>query len=282
MTTRYTYPSSSFTGPINLDYLQTEVNNSSITKTLDYLEIQSTNVQFIFNNALTAGEQTTLDGIISSYDGNNVYIIDDVNQQKIFNYIRLKGNNAKIVKDENNPNSCITYDLTNTTATTTIAPTASSNMTLSFPSSTTTLVGTNTTQTLTNKDLTDPSNTIGKDIQNATSTTTITTSSLSYVNMTGMSLTTSNLGSLTYLINFSANIGSNAGSSRYLECILMIDGSLITDTRRYIYIASTYARTSTTINWVQSIENNVEIKVQWRVSGGTGLAAERTLSIMGI
>jgi len=74
MATTYNYSvTSDFGGNINIKQLgDTIASESGITINLTGILIDGDNVDIIFDAALSAGEHTTLDGIISSHDSNEI------------------------------------------------------------------------------------------------------------------------------------------------------------------------------------------------------------------
>lgn len=70
MTTTYTYDIEDFLNDeVNSNKLTVEIEDSSITKTLEGITTSGDDVYIDFDSALTTGEETTLEGIVAIHDG---------------------------------------------------------------------------------------------------------------------------------------------------------------------------------------------------------------------
>ena len=125
------------------------------------------------------------------------------------------------------------------------------------------------------------------DRQMVSSATVVSTTSTSYIDLSGMSITTKNLGGNgTYVIHFTAN-GTNVGNSQQVYYRLMIGGVAQTNSVSRITAvtkngAADEYRTPS-ISWIASnVPNGTIIKVQWQVSVQTGYTGERRLSVDGV
>lgn len=115
----------------------------------------------------------------------------------------------------------------------------------------------------------------------------VTTTSGSFTDLTGATLTTSNYSSLNYLINFSGTFTSSTAATITLR--LVIDGSAISNSDRgatftYPALLSILVPTNTiiNINHIASIDTGKIVKLQWKTSAGTATCETANLVMRGI
>jgi hypothetical protein len=116
----------------------------------------------------------------------------------------------------------------------------------------------------------------------ATSTSVIAaTTSTTFVDMPGMTLTTDNDGSATYIFWFNSQYEINT-PNKTIHFRLLVDGVVVPDSERDIEISSSNSPSyGGTAAWQAGIGDGLVVKVQWRVSSGTGSVSGRTLIMQG-
>lgn len=124
-----------------------------------------------------------------------------------------------------------------------------------------------------------------QDLQTATAVDAPTTTSGTFVDLSGMTLTTSNNGTADYLITFSMNI-ENSAKSKVMDIEILIDGVVqAASLRSSTTSAAAAVNELSTVFAATAVPDGVIIKVQWRTSGsgggGTATAGARTLVIQG-
>ena len=125
-----------------------------------------------------------------------------------------------------------------------------------------------------------------KTIASGSSAFTLTTTSTSFVDITGMSANTNNLGTsaTTYQINFNAEV-YNATSGARVIVRLLSGNTEISGTTRTVRMqtnAGTINGVIATSGFVTNVPFGTNLKAQWRVDSGTATMSGRTFSILGI
>ena len=121
------------------------------------------------------------------------------------------------------------------------------------------------------------------DIQGIGLSAATTTTSTSFIYLSGMTITTGNLGSNgEYLIDFTAEafIPTNNATITFR---LLRNGTVIPFTVRAVKMASATSMSSTVAISIviTNVTNGTTIRPQWRVSAGTGTINGRSLTIIG-
>ena len=116
----------------------------------------------------------------------------------------------------------------------------------------------------------------------ATGTTTITTTSTSYVQMSGMSLTP---GAGTYLVMFSTSVLPPEDFNQLIS--LYVAGSQVIHTERQAQTAIAAhsdgpSGAGMSFQTIETLTGGQTLDVRWRVTGGTGTTYERTLTLVRI
>lgn len=134
--------------------------------------------------------------------------------------------------------------------------------------------------TLTDASSTNP-NAVEKDIQYAEATNTVSTTSLTSVDLPNMTLTTSSTVDKKYLCIFNAQISLDNTEIATFE--LLVNGT-IESTRSFESLGNNNEPSNMTVQFLTpDTTTGIVIKVQYRVSGGaTVIATNRSLSILGI
>lgn len=125
---------------------------------------------------------------------------------------------------------------------------------------------------------------LAEDLQGVTSTTLASTSSQTFVDMPGMTITASNSGTADYLVIFSQTAyTSNASSSNTYNIILNVNGSDVVVTERIERpVNSNSDFVITTSHYITGIANGQVVKIRWKAIGNmTIYAKNRELSIAG-
>jgi hypothetical protein len=120
------------------------------------------------------------------------------------------------------------------------------------------------------------------DTQAVSDNSSIMTSSLVFVPVPGMILTTTNTAPAIYVIWFNAQFEMSTPNKR-MHFVLRIDGVQDPDTERDIEISNANAPSyGGTSGWELAVPPSVDIEVLWKVSSGTGTMLGRILIIQGM
>jgi hypothetical protein len=114
------------------------------------------------------------------------------------------------------------------------------------------------------------------DNQITSSSTETTTTSTPWVDMAGMTLTTSNSNGLDYFIGFKCNV-SNTVKNNDVCIRLMVNGAAVDHSVRQTTVAGNNHEYEMSTQDAQVIGNGIIIKVQWCVTAGTGKCTNRSL-----
>jgi len=125
----------------------------------------------------------------------------------------------------------------------------------------------------------EPRDTVTATNYQQTSTASATTTSTSFVAMTGMTITTPAAG--TYLVNFSTSTVNSGNSADRNYFALYVGGSIVSHTERRVGISGG-AYVPAVISAIVSVDGSQNIEVRWRVTAGTGTVQQRTLSAVRI
>ncbi len=134
-------------------------------------------------------------------------------------------------------------------------------------------------------DPTGQNTTSAMDKQNVVATSTVSTTSTSFVDMPGMSLTTKDLGTVDgcYHIFFSADMKVSSGSNDKFEVRILVAGSTVVTAQMSRGEDDDAYSAEAVLHLETGVLNISEIKIQWRkVSGSTLRAQRRELSVLGV
>ena len=123
------------------------------------------------------------------------------------------------------------------------------------------------------------------DKQKVLATSSVSTTSTSFIDMPGMSLTTKDLGTTDgcYHIFFSADMRVSSGSNDKFEIRILVAGSTVVTALMSRGDDDDAYSAEAVIHLETGVLNISEIKIQWRkVSGSTLRAKRRELSVFGI
>lgn len=123
------------------------------------------------------------------------------------------------------------------------------------------------------------------DKQKVLATSSVSTTSTSFVDMPGMSLTTKDLGTTDgcYHIFFSADMKVSSGSNDKFEVRILVAGSTVVTAQMSRGEDDDAYSAEAVLHLEAGVLNISEIKIQWRkVSGSTLRAQRRELSVLGV
>ena len=127
----------------------------------------------------------------------------------------------------------------------------------------------------------DLANSSENDRQTVSAVDSPTTGSLTFVDIPGMTLTTSNSGTLDYLVFFNATV-SNSIANRTISIRVIVNGVALPESERDIDLPSSNANTiSSTVALKAAVATGQIVKMEWKTSGGTATVNQRTLTFNG-